>query len=334
VAFFERQDALHVVSVVPGASFDVAVPLDAEGQPLVPPEAPFDVRDGVIVLRDRSLAPTALLVETGQLYPHDDHFHLTHRWQNPDWRALYRDREEDAALPGATRQAAAYALAMLLDRRIPGTSEEATGQGLRRMAETVTRARRAVEGQYPAKQIMAMAVHDLEILDGGTTLSIEGRSFKAAAGIRFTYCGDHFHVEEATGAWAHVVSLTDVEPGAFAMPASMFFDVSGATVAPRSAPAPWKHLLAQGEIHLVGDRWFITERYTLPALQKLEQLALDAAAPEAVREVARRSVLEFMKLPLDIESDAAFQARLVAVDGAIEARWRELEPARAPARRR
>jgi hypothetical protein len=334
VTLFERQDALHVVSLVPGSTFDVAVPFDAEGQPLVPPDAPFHVRDGVIVLRDRSLAPTAVLVESGQLYPHDDHYHLTHRWQNADWRALYRDREEEAALPGATQQAAAYALATLLDQRIPGTSEEATARGLRRMAETVSRARRAVEGKYPAKQIMAMALHDFEILDGGATLAIEGAVFKAAPGIRFTYCGDHFHVEEAAGAWAHVVSLDDVEPGEFAMPASMFFDVSGATVAPRAGQAAWKDLLARGEIKLVGDRWFVTEKYALPALQGLERLAFDEVASAAVRELARRSVLEFLRLPLDIESDAAFHARLVAIDGAIEARWRELEPPRPPARRR
>lgn len=327
VTFFERQDALHVVSLVPGATFDYAVKLDPEGRPVLSPGAPFDVRGGAIVLPGRALASVATLVDTGQLYPHDDHFHLTHRWENPDWRALYRDREDDVPLPAATRQAAAYAIAVLLDRRIPGATEEATVQGLGEMAETVARARRAVEGQFPAKQIMAMAFHDFEILDGGATLAIRGRTFKAAPGVRFTYCGDHFHVEGAGGRWAHVVRFDDLDAERFELPPSMFFEVVAGTVAPRAGDAAWHDLLARGEIGLSGDRWFVTERYGLPALQALERLARDDRAPERVRERARRSVLEVLKLPLDIDSDAAFRARLAGIDAAVEARWRELEPA-------
>jgi hypothetical protein len=333
VTFFERKDALHVVSLVPGATFDVAVPLDAQGRPLVPANAPFEVRDGEIQLRDRTLPPTAHLVETGQIYAHDDHFHVTHRWENPDWRALYRAREEGSELPAATRQTAAFALATLLDHRIPGASEEGTAQGLRRMAEAVSRARRAVDGKSPAKQIMAMVLHDFEILEEGATLSIEGKIFKATDGLRFAYCGDHFHVEDAGGAWAHPISLASVEPGQFDMPASMFFDVSGGTVATRAGTAQWKDMLPKGEIKLVGDRWFLTEAYPHPAFARLQRLAGDASLPAAVREQARRSVIEVLKLPLDVESDAAFRTRLAGIDARIEARSRELE-APAPAKRR
>lgn len=326
VTFFERRDALHVVSLVPGATFDVAIPLDAEGRPVVPLNAPFDVRDGVIELRDRSVPPTARLVETGQLYRHDDHYHLTHRWENPDWRALYRARQDDSALPGATRQVAGFALATLLDHRIPGKTEEATAQGMRRMSETVSRARRAVEGKAPSKQIMAMVLHDFEILEDGATLSIEGKVFKAGDGLRFAYCGDHFHVEEAAGAWAHVVSLSRSEPGEFEMPPSMFFELgANGVVSPRPGEAAWKDLLARGEMKLTGDRWFVTEKYALPAYQKLQKASLDENVPPHVRELARRNVIEFLKVPLDVESDGAFHARLVSIDGAVERRWRDVE---------
>jgi hypothetical protein len=333
VTLAARGDGLHVVSAIPGAAFDVAVSFDDEGRPVVPATAPFEVRDGVIVVRGRALATTASLVESGQLYPHDEHFHLTHRWDNADWRALYRAREEGSGLPGATRQAAAYALATLLDRRIPGASEEASAEGLRRMAETVARARRAVEGQAPSKQIMAVVVHDLEILDGGAAVTVEGQLFKAGPGVRFASCGDHFHVEDAGGAWAHVVPLAELPHGQFEMPTSMFFEVSGGTVSPRGGDAVWKALLARGEIKLGGDRWYVTERYGHPAYQRLQRAALDEAAPPAVRDGARATVIEFLKAPLDISSDAAFDARLAAIDAAIDARWHEVE-AQLPAKRR
>jgi hypothetical protein len=331
VTFFERKDAVHVVSLVPGSSFDVAIPFGADGRPVVPVNAPFDIRDGVVVLRDRTLPPTARLVESGQLYTHDDHFHLTHRWENADWRALYRAREEDSDLPAGTKQVAAFALATLLDHRIPGKTEEATARGMQRMTDIVARARRAVEGKYPAKQIMAMVVHDFEIQDGGT-LSIEGKTFNAADGLKFNYCGDHFHVEDAGGRWAHPIHLDAVEPGQFDMPPSMFFDVNGSAVALRAGAAPWKELLAAGQIKLNGDRWNVSERYAGAGFVRLAKASLDEKVPPHLREAARRSVIELMKLPLDIESDAAFSARLAALDLAAEARWSEIE-AQLPKRR-
>lgn len=333
VTFFERQATFHVISLVPGSVFDVEIPFGPDGRPIVPENAPFDLRDGVVVLRDRSLPPMAQLVDTGQLYRHDDHYHLTHRWENPDWRALYRAREEDSDLPPGTRQVAAFALATLLDQRLPGASEAATARGLRRMAETVSRARRAVDGKYPAKQIMAMVLHDFEVMEEGTTLSIEGKVFRAADGVKFTYCGDHFHVEDAGGAWSHPISLANAEPGQFEMPGSMFFEVTGETVATRAGSLAWKELLGHGQIHLDGDRWVVTERYGLPAFARLQRASLDDGVPRPARELARRKVIEVLKLPLEVESDAAFRARLAAIDAAIEGRWREVE-AQLPAKRR
>lgn len=334
VTFFERRGVLHVVSLVPGTTFDVAVPLDPAGRPVVPANAPFELRDGVVVLRERGLPPTARLVDSGQLYLHDDHFHLTHLWENPDWQALYGARAEGSQLPAATRQAAAFALATLLDQRIPGSDEEATAQAMRRMAEVVARARRAVEGASPAKQIMAMVLHDLEIQDGGAALSIEGKLFKAAPGLRFSYCGDHFHVEDAGGAWSHAISLDAAEPGAFEMPPSMFFETNGAVVAARAGSATWKELLAGGGMKLVGDRWFVTESYALPAFARLKQATRDPAVPPALQDLARRSVLEVLGIPLDVESDAAFQARLAGIDARIASRLQELEARlRAPRQR-
>lgn len=333
VTFFERRESLHVVSLVPGSVFDVAIVFGADGRPIVPVNAPFDLREGLVVLRDRSLPPTARLVETGQLYPHDDHYHLTHRWENDDWRALYRAREEGSDLPASTRQVAAFALATLLDHRVPGKVEEATARGMQRMAETVARARRAVEGKYPAKQIMAMVLHDFEIVEDGATLAIEGKVYRSD-GVKFSYCGDHFHVEDASSAWAHPIHLGDAEPGHFDLPPSMFFDVNGTTIAARVGDAAWRELLASAQIRLVGDRWFVSEKYANPAFVRLQRATLDESVPSYLRELARRSVIEFMKLPLDIDSDAAFRARLAAVDRAVEGRARELDAQIAAAKRR
>ncbi len=325
VSFFERRDEVHVVSLVPGSVFDVTVPLDPTGRPLVPPDAPFELKDGLVILRDRALPPTAKLVDTGQLYRHDDHFHLTHRWENADWQALYRAREDGSEVSPPMRPVAAFILTALLDTRVPGGTEQATTAALRRMEAVVARARRGVEAGLPAKQIVAMVLHDFEIGEDGRSLSVEGRIVRAAEGIKFAYCGDHFHVEQAKGAWVHPVALGAMEPGHFELPPSMFYEEADGTVAERSGPSAWRELLGKELIHLVGDAWFLSERYPLPAFVRLQRAAKDETLPGVVREAARRSVIDLLKVKLDVSGDAAFRTQLAALDQAIELRWRELE---------
>lgn len=334
VTLFERGGRLHVVSLVPGNVFDVALEIGPDGRPIVPPDAPFEVKDGTISLRERSAPPTVKLVDSGQLYRHDDHFHLTHRYENADWQALYRARAEDSPLSPAMRTVAAAVLSTLLDARLAGGSEEATALAMRRTEKVIALARRAVEAELPSKQIMAMVLHDLEIRDDGRTLAIEGATWRAGEGIRFAYCGDHFHVESASGAWVHAIPLADAPPGRFELPPSMFFAAADGKVSARAGAAPWTELLASRQIRLSGDGWYLAERYANPALVRLEGAANDAAVPAPLREAARRGVVELLNVRLDIDSDAAFRASLAALDARIERRWKELERDLPAARRR
>lgn len=335
VSFFQRGGALHVISLVPGNTFDVRVPRDASGRLAPPADAPFEVADGLVRLRDRSVAPgssTAQLVDGGQLYRHDDHFHLTHVYRNADWQALYRARAEDSPLPPVTRQVAAVILAMLVDARIPGASEDATISAMRRVESVVAKGRRAVEAQLPAKQAVAMVLHDFEIAEGGRNLAIEGRTFSAEGDVRFSYCGDHFHVESPKLGWSHPVPLGGLEPGRFEMPPSVFFEAGqGGTVAERAGGA-WRDLLASGRIRRAGDAWYVSEDYPNPRLSELRRAEADASIPQPLRERVRAAVMEILKVRLDIESDDAFRARLASVEQAIDLRWRELEREVAKAR--
>jgi hypothetical protein len=151
IRFFERDGALHVVSLVPGNAFDVAVQIGPDGRPQIPADAPFEVKDGTLSLRDRAAAPVARLTESGQLYRHGDHFHLTHRYENSDWQAIYRARLDGSPVAPATRQVAAAVLATLLDARVAGGSEEATARSMRRTEKVIALARRAIEAELPAK---------------------------------------------------------------------------------------------------------------------------------------------------------------------------------------
>lgn len=325
VSFFERRDELHVVSLVPGSVFDVHVPLDPGGRPLAPSDAPFELKDGMIVLRDRALPPTAKLVDSGQLYPHDDHFHLTHRWVNEDWQALYAAKEDGSHVPAVMRPVAAFLLASLLDLRLPGRTEQATAAAMRRMETIVSRARRGVDAGLPTKQIVAMVLHDFEILDEGRTLSIDGRQLRAAEGVKFAYCGDHFHVEQAGGKWVHPVAVASSEPGKFELPSSVFYEETDGTVAERPGATAWRELLGQEHIHLVGDAWFLSERYPAPGFIRLQRAANDEAVPQVLREAARRSVIDFLKVKLDVSAETAFRSQLATLDQAIDLRWREVE---------
>ncbi len=325
VSFFERRDELHVVSLVPGSVFDVHVPLDPGGRPLAPSDAPFELKDGMIVLRDRALPPTAKLVDSGQLYPHDDHFHLTHRWVNEDWQALYAAKEDGSHVPAAMRPVAAFLLASLLDLRLPGRTEQATAAAIRRMETIVSRARRGVDAGLPTKQIVAMVLHDFEILDEGRTLSIDGRQLRAADGVKFAYCGDHFHVEQAGGKWVHPVAVGSCRAGEVRAPVLGVLrgdgrDRRGAPGRDRVARA------ARAGAHPPRRRRLVPLRaLPAPGFVRLQRAANDEAVPPVLREAARRSVIDFLKVKLDVSGETAFRSQLATLDQAIDLRWREVE---------
>ena len=321
--FYQRGDVLHVVSNSPGRRWDVAVSVGPGGRLAWPEDGPFEAKDG-------ALHPRAARAD--QLYPHDDHYHLTHRFQNDDWQALYRLRQEDSPLPPIRRQVVAAVLALLLDERIPGTSVEATDKALRRMVSIISKARRAVDGGVGARAIEAIVTHDFEIRDDGQTMEIEGQVFRAAAPVRFAYCATHFHVEEASGKWAQPVDFERGQNGGFAWPGSIFFEVRpDGTLTERPPSTRWRRLSDSGQVRFTRDHWHITEAYAHPALQEILKTIANPALPEPHKDEARALALEVMRLRLDVGSDAEFEARLGAIDQAIERAAAELRAETPPA---
>jgi hypothetical protein len=321
--FYQRGTVVHVVSTQPGRAWDVAVPLGPDGKLLWPKEAPFAPADaeGALVPRAGKAAPeTEALVDSGQLHPHDDHYHLTHRFQNEDWQALYRLRTENSPLPPLRRQVAATVLALLLDERLPGTTAEATDAALRRMVSIIGKARRAVEGDVGARAIESIITYDFEIRDDGATMELGGRVFHAAPPVRFSYCTSHFHVEDANGKWAQPIELDGHANGApFAWPRSIFFDVTpDGTVTERPPSTRWRRLADTGQVRFTRDHWHITETYAHPRLQHLLKSVGDERLTDALRDKARALALEVMSLRLDLGSDAEFSARLDAIDQTID----------------
>jgi len=316
LTLFERGEELHVVAVGPGATFDVAVRFRADGRPDWPAEGPFVVTDRVIRLRTTG-ARVAALVESRQLHPHDEHFHLTARYQNPDWQALYAMRGEGSPLEPARRQLAASALAELLDERISGASEEATAAALRRVDSVVGKVRRAVQAGLPGREVLGILTHDFEISEDGRQLEIEGRRYRAGEGVRFAYDGSHFHVESRSGTWVHVVRLEGVEPGDFELPPSLFYELHGDVVEARPTSSRWQALADSRQIRFVRDHWHLTEAYEPLRAAGLLAAADDASLPEADRDRARGRALDVLRLRLDVGSEEELEARLAAADRMI-----------------
>jgi hypothetical protein len=283
------------------------------------------VADGVVRLRAAREARVMALVESGQLHPHDEHFHLTARYGNTDWQALYALREERSPLDPAGRQLAAGVLAELLDERIPGQSEAATAAALARIDSVLAKVRRAVEAGRPGRQVLGMLTHDFEISEDGRLLEIEGRRFRAGEGIRFAYDGGHFHVESEAGGWVQVVRLEGQEPGSFELPPSIFYELRDDAVEARAPSTRWQALAGARQLRFVRDHWHLSEAYE--PLRPLLATADDEALAPAQRERARAGALEVLRVRLDVGSELELEARLAAVDGMIR---RHLDAALAP----
>jgi len=339
-SFFERAGVLHVVSSAsPG--YDVAVPLGPDGTPAWPADAPFEAVDGALRPRVHTLGvlpSVEALLASGQLHEHEDHLHLTHLFANPDWQALYADREESSKLHPMRRATAATLVAMMVDERIPGSPPDATRAALERAVSIMGKLRRGVEGGLGGPTLEAVMDHDVEIRDGGKTIEVEGRTYRAGAGVRFTWDGGHFHVESEAGRWAHPVFLPDSGP--FEFPPSIFYAVaSDGLVAERQGNSRWRRLADSGEVHFVRDHWHLDSSYRNPNLQKLLAAMNDPKLDQARQERARGLALELLRLRLDLGSDAEFEARLSTIDQLIDrsaaefAREGNASPASLPARR-
>jgi hypothetical protein len=316
ITLFERDERLHVVSVGADSTFDVAVPFGPDGRPAWPADAPFEVSGGAIRLLDRGGASVAALVASRQLYPHAEHFHLTSRYANADWQALYALRAEGSALEPARRQLAASVLAELLDERLTGASEQATLGALRRLDSVMAKAHRAVLSGLGGPEVLGILGHDYEISEEGRLLEIEGQRFRAGEGVRFAYDGGHFHVESVAGGWVAVVPLEATEPGSFALPPSIFYELRDGVVEARAVAGRVQALAESRQLRFTRDHWHLTETY-LP-LQPLVAAAEDQSRPEAQRERARGRALEVLTIRLDVGSEQELEAQLAAIDRIIE----------------
>jgi hypothetical protein len=327
-AFYQRGATLHVVSNTPGRTWDVAVGTGPDGRLAWPPDAPFEPSGKALVLKGpKPGAPEIdVLVASGQLHPHDDHYHLTHRFENADWQAIYRLRTEESPLTPIRRAVAATVLALLLDERIPGTSPQETERAMRRMVSIIGKARRAIEGEVGARAIEAIITHDFEIRDDGKTLDVAGQLFKAKETLRFSYCSGHFHVEDAGGKWAQPVELDTGPNGAFAWPTSIFFEVlPDASIGERPPSTRWRRLSDTGQIRFTRDHWHLTDAYSNPRFQYILKVIGDTRLKDALRDRGRALALDVMRLRLDLGSDAEFASRLDAIDRTIERAAAELE---------
>jgi hypothetical protein len=334
IELFERGGEIHVVSVRSERSFDVVLTAGEDGRPAVPEGSPIELSGGRIRLRAPG-GPQKLpnLIASGQLHPHDDHFHLTHLYANADWQALYADREPASNLPPVRQQIAAHVLATLLDQRIPGTDEESTMAALRRVDSVVAKVRRGMVAGLPGRQIQSILIHDYEILADGDFLVIEGKRYQAGVGMRFVYDGDHFHVESVNGTWVQVVRLDGQESGNFEFPPSIFYEVKGNLVEGRAPSTRWQNLAESKQIRFVRDHWHLTETYGPLRRAGLMEATEDSSLTDALRESARARALDILRLRLDVGSDDEFEARLSAADRMIERHAREFDKERKAAKK-
>lgn len=316
ITLFERDQRLHVVSVGADSTFDVAVRFGADGRPAWPADAPFEVTGGIIRLLDKGGASVAALAASRQLYPHAEHFHLTSRYANPDWQALYALRAEGSALEPARRQLAASALAELLDERLTGASEQATLGALRRLDSVMAKAHRAVLSGLGGPELLGILGHDYEISEEGRLLEIEGQRLRAGAGVRFVYDAGHFHVESTTGTWVAVVPLDSTDPGSFELPPSIFYELRDGVVEARAVSGRWQALAESHQLRFIRDHWHLTEAYA--PLRPLVAAAEDQSRPEPQREKARGRALEVLRVRLDVGSELELESQLAAIDRVIE----------------
>jgi len=328
VSFFSRGTELHVISLEAGASFDVAVPLQSAA-PLVWPKNPyFEAASGRLRVK-MSVSSEALtsLLATGQVLVHNDHFHLTKGYQNDDWQLLYRLRAEDSDRTEVERKTLAYLIAKLLEVRIPGGSKEEALASMKRLDEIISRIRRGFFANMTPAQLGSVADHNYEISDDGRRLTIESQVFLTHGEVRFAYCCEHFHVEDAQGKWGQVIEFPDGGMGdRFIFPDSIFFAVcEDGTLVEKQTPTRWRSLMKSDQLRMRNGHWHLSEKYANKDLARIQQAGNDNNLSPAVRNDAQGRLLSVLTLRLGMGSDRELDESLEVADRAIANTWQEFK---------
>lgn len=330
IVFFQRGQSLHAVSDVPGKPLDVAAEPAPDGTLRWPDDARIRTESGRVRWRTE-LSGLAAKLASGELHPHEDHLHLTHLYANADLQALYQAREDRSPYSPLRRQVAAAVVALLVEEKLPGSSEAAAVAGLARIDRVLARLRRAFVAGVSAPAMADILAHDFEITEGGHAVVVEDRTFRAAPGLRFGYCSGHFHVEDEGERWAQVVEFG--QAGApFAFPESPLYAVAAdGLVAPLPGPKLWRDLLESGQVQMLRDHWHLTVKFDDPSFARLRALSEAPETAEAVRAKARDATFELMRLKLDLRSGTTFEASVAAVREAAARALAEVAPPPPPA---
>jgi hypothetical protein len=327
-SFFARGDEIHAVSMMPDRTFDVAAQVHA-GQPLVWPENPyFEAVAGALRIKQPSAPKSiAVLLDSGQVNVHGNHLHLTHLYENAALQALFRAREDTSPFSPLDRETAASILADLLEMRISATNEDEALKSLHRANEIIDKVYRGfVHGLTPA-QLESIVLHNYEILDEGRRINIEGQGFTTEGPLRFAYCGKHFHVESTQGQWAQIIEFPeDAEPGRFAFPRSIFFNVGrDGVLVEKQSPARWRALMKSDQLRMRSGHWHLSEKYMNKDLSRLKHAMDDVGLPEKMRADAQSRMLAVLLLRIGMGSERDLDDSLEQADRAIAAEWADFK---------
>jgi hypothetical protein len=305
IRFEARDGHFHVVA----KAFDIPVWPFADAEFTFPHTPYFVEKGGRVTAKKKPDGAFARLLMEGQLLVHDDHYHLTRRFDDPGWQKLLAMSRPDSSYADLQRKVATAGLVVFLQEDLeldPGTYAGELAHTKVRMA----RFARAIDAGLAGPQAAFVLEHAAALDVGGKLLTIGRQQLAAGDGLEFSFCEHHVHVLGKPG--IDVTVDAPKKPGApWRVPSNLFVTQDAEhRVTRRPLSADIQRLLESKKIVPHEHGYHVTRHFEEKVTRLIETAVADKTQPLAAREKLEVELKAVWDAELSIDSEAGLRAAL------------------------
>jgi len=244
----------------------------------------------------------------GQLLVHDDHYHLTRRFDDPAWQKLLAMSRPDSSYADLQRKVATAGLVVFLQEHLeldPTMYARALARAKLRMA----RFARAIDAGLVGPQAAFVLEHAAALDVGGKLLTIGSQQISAGEGLKFSFCEHHVHVLGEPGI---DVAIPEPAKGAtWRVPTNLFVSQDGKKrVNRRPLPADIKRLLVKKKLLAHEHGYHVTRHFEEKVTRLIEGVIADKTRPLATRVKLETELEAVWATALPIHDEGALRSAL------------------------
>jgi hypothetical protein len=322
LTFEGREHHFHVSGKVGDRRFSVAV-WPFRDVPFAFPPNPFfrETMDGWIKAKAVTRGSFAQLLGDGQLSPHEEHFHITRKFDDPAWQnivAMSASAQVDKLQQGLAQSVQVY---FIKEHLFISSTDSA--RDLEALKVRLDRAWRGLNAGLAGPQMNFVLTHNALITPDGKVLHLGDRMLTAGDGLKLGFCRNHIHVlaedvgaaDNADGA-ANGMNLAVTPPASgqpLVLPDNLFVTLQGDRLIQKTLSPELGRALAHGHLAATDGVYHVGAGFQREAVEGIRAALTDRAVHAEVRASLKARLSELQAAPVPINDEKALFASLADI---------------------